>query len=238
MPPASLRPNLVIDAHNWDGDDEYNADCVEVPREAATGLGKASHALQQRAVQDLAACGYPIHPTAWGADTDPRLAHRWFARQHVLSALVETHSGSPADVADFQRRQGMYAALIHGIVRHYAATYAAEKPRLDALEGSAPNTVREVSLFPVARENGSAALLPAGARPFLGLAVGDRGLRAGAVGNPPRRKRLPLPKREGWREDEWQVSSSGGDLLGAVLLCDVLLRPARPCNAPPCCALS
>ncbi len=165
-----LRPGLVIDAHNWDGDDEYNADCVEVPREAATGLGKASHALQSRAVRDLAACGYAVHPTAWGADSDPRLAHRWFARQHVLSALVETQSGSPADVTDFQSRQGMYAALIHSVVRRYAATYAAEKPRLDALEGSAPGDVHEAALFRPAVEAAARPFLPQGrGRSFVWL---------------------------------------------------------------------
>jgi len=159
-----LRPNLVVDAHNWDGDDEYNADCFEVPRETATGPGKASHALQQQVVRDLAACGYPVHPTAWGADTDPRLAHRWFVRRNILSALVETHSGSPADPPDFQRRQGLYAALIHGLVRRYAASYAAEKPRLDALEGDAVGSVHEAELFP--------PLPPTVSRPFLSISRG------------------------------------------------------------------
>ena len=169
-----LRPNLVIDAHNWDGDDEYNADCLEIPRETATGLGKTSHVLQQDAIRDLAACGYSVHPTAWGADTDPRLAHRWFARQNILGALVETHSGSPTDTADFQRRQGMYAALIHGLVRRYAVSYAAEKPRLDALESNSAGDVRDAALFPPVPQAAShpTLSLPHG-RPFAWLwAVG------------------------------------------------------------------
>ena len=141
-----IRPNLVIDAHNWDGNDEYNADCLEVSREMATPLGKAAHALQQAEVRDLADSGYAVHPTAWGADTDPRLAHRWFSHQNVLSALVETHSGDPSDAADFQRRQGMYAALLHGMIRHYAADYGTEKPRLEAWEGDP--AVHDAELFP------------------------------------------------------------------------------------------
>jgi hypothetical protein len=116
-----LRPNLVIDAHNWDGSDEYNADCLEIPRETATALGRAAHGLQQQSVRDLAACGYLMHPTAWGSDTDPHLAHRWLARQNIQSALVETHSGDPFDHADFQRRQGMYVALIHSLLRQYVS---------------------------------------------------------------------------------------------------------------------
>ncbi len=145
-----IRPNVVIDAHNWDGGDEYNADCLEVPREMETPQGKAAHALQQAEVRDLAASGYAVHPTAWGADTDPRLAHRWFSHQGILSALVETHSGNPADSADFQRRQGMYAALIHGLVRRYAASYDSEKPYLEVWEGNPSAGFREAALFPLA----------------------------------------------------------------------------------------
>lgn len=125
-----LRPNLVIDAHNWDGGDEYNADCLEIPRATRTPLEQAAHALQRQAIRDLSACGYQVHPTAWGDDTDPRLAHRWIAHQNILSALVETHSGSPADVPDFQQRQGMYVALIHDLVRRSWAMPASSS-RLD-----------------------------------------------------------------------------------------------------------
>ena len=143
-----IHPNLIIDAHNWDGGDEYNADCLEVPREMTTPLGKAAHVIQQAEIRELAASGYAVHPTAWGADTDPRLAHRWFSQHGVLSALVETHSGDPADLADFQRRQGTYVALIHGLVRHYAAAYDTERPRLEAWEGDQSADVREAALFP------------------------------------------------------------------------------------------
>ncbi|MDQ2799621.1 MAG: hypothetical protein M3Y13_08275, partial [Armatimonadota bacterium] len=143
-----LHPQIVIDAHNWDGDDEYNADCLEIPRETVTAQGLASHALQQQAVRDFAACGYAVHPTAWGADSDPRLAHRWFARQNILSVLVETHSGSPADRTDFQRREGMYTALIHSLARHYAVLSATEKTRLGAWEGTDAGSVQEAALFP------------------------------------------------------------------------------------------
>lgn len=169
-----LRPNLVVDAHNWDGDDEYNADCLEVPREMATGAGKASHVLQRLAVRDLAACGYSVHPTAWGADADSRLAHRWFARQNILSALVETHSGSPADTADFQRRQGLYAALIHGLARRYAASYAADKSRLDTLEGYGGGGTHDAELFPL--------LPPVASRPFLSLRRGHSSAWLWAIG--------------------------------------------------------
>ena len=144
---ALIHPNVVVDAHNWDGSDEYNADCIEVPRETQTALGRADHTLQQNAVRQLAACGYAVHPTAWGPDTDPYLAHRWFTRKSFLSLLVETHSGATIDRSDFQRRQGLYVALIHGLVDHYSTVYAVEKPRMEALEGASVGSGREAKLF-------------------------------------------------------------------------------------------
>lgn len=131
-----IAPALVVDAHNWDGDDEYDADCIEVPREAATAEGRAGHALQQDALRSLAASGYVVHPTAWGPEAKSGLAHRWFARQGILSALVETHFGSPADTADFERRQGLYVALIHALARRAFP--------------AAPGASKEALLFPAA----------------------------------------------------------------------------------------
>ena len=144
-----IHPALIVDAHNWDGNDEYNADCIEIPREMESPRGRAAHAMQQQAVRDLAACGYAVHPTAWGDDSDPHLAHRWFTHQNITSLLVETHSGSPTDRADFERRQGMYTALIHSLVRHSAAPWTRQTSR----------STQEASLFPLPIIPGRATLL-------------------------------------------------------------------------------
>jgi len=134
-----IYPSLIVDAHNWDGDDEYNADCIEIPRDMETKPGQAAHQMQQQALRDLAACGYAVHPTAWGSDSNPHLAHRWFTHQNIPSLLVETHSGSPLDRADFERREGMYTALVHSLARHYPAPW---------MEKASPKT-QEAALFPL-----------------------------------------------------------------------------------------
>ena len=134
----SIHPALVIDAHNWDGNDEYDADCLEIPREMETASGRAAHAWQHQAIGDLAASGYAVHPTAWGDGSDPHLAHRWFLHQGIPSALVETHYGSPADRADFERREGLYAALIHSLARRYESPWTK----------SVPAATNEAALFP------------------------------------------------------------------------------------------
>ena len=134
-----IQPTLVVDAHNWDGTDEYNADCLEIPREMETSRGQATHAMQQQALHDLAASGYAVHPTAWGGDADPHLAHRWFTHQNITSLLVETHFGPPSNRADFERREGMYTALVHSLARHYAAPWTKQ----------ASQRTQEAALFPV-----------------------------------------------------------------------------------------
>ena len=132
-----IHPALIIDAHNWDGNDEYDADCLEIPRETETTWGRAAHAWQRQEVQDLAAVGYAVHPTAWGDGSDPHLAHRWFMHQGIPSALVETHYGPPADRTDFERREGLYAALVHSLARRYRSPWTPLAPATD-----------EAALFP------------------------------------------------------------------------------------------
>ena len=187
-----IRPALIVDAHNWDGNDEYNADCIEIPREMETPSGRAAHAMQQQALRDLAACGYAVHPTAWGGDSNPHLAHRWFTRQNIPSLLVETHSGSPANRADFERREGMYTALVHSLVRHYAAPW---------MGPSSPDT-QEAALFPLPALPGAgrrAAALPKHAFPWLwafglyGLALWGMSLRRPEAETPSRTGRKSRP---------------------------------------------
>ena len=188
-----IHPALIVDAHNWDGNDEYNADCIEIPREMETEQGRAAHQMQQQAVRDLAACGYAVHPTAWGADSNPHLAHRWFTHQNIPSLLVETHSGSPADRADFERREGMYTALVHSLVRHYAAPW---------MEKSSPDT-QEAALFSVPSASKDAvrgASLPKHSFAWLwaaglyGLALWGLSLRRPASSAPERVGRTPREK--------------------------------------------
>ena len=141
---ALLRPNIVLDAHNWDGGDHYNANCVEVTRDTNAPLGRAAQALQAAGVTQLRQSGYTVAATSYGPDADPHLAHRWFTQRGILSCLVETHSGDPHDSADFQRRQGVYVALIHAIARHYAN----DRIALNTLEGFSPAHGQEARLFP------------------------------------------------------------------------------------------
>ena len=122
-----ISPALIVDAHNWDGSDEYNADCLEVPREMETVSGRAAHTWQRQAISDLAASGYAVHPTAWGDGADPHLAHRWFTHEAIPSVLVETHYGSPTDRADFERREGLYTALVHSLAKRYSSPWTVQE---------------------------------------------------------------------------------------------------------------
>ena len=155
---ALLRPHVIVDAHNWDGGDHFNANCVEVTRDANTPLAQAAQGLQAAGVAQLQASGYAVAATTYGPAADPHLAHRWFTRRGILSCLVETHSGDPRDSADFQRRQAIYVTLIHALVRHYTDA----RDQLDALEGNRPASVREAHLFPPAPSSPAPPELDAG----------------------------------------------------------------------------
>ena len=154
-----INPQVVMDAHNWDGTDPYNAHCLEVARTLgvkATPLGEAGRDLQQDSVARLARSGYQVQSTAYGLDADMRLAHRYFARQGRLSFLVETHSGDPRDVPDFQRRQGLYTALIHALARRYGRSGPVPRLALERVESGLPGGAADTRLFPLP----SAALKP------------------------------------------------------------------------------
>jgi len=141
---ALIRPHVLMDAHNWDGGDHYDANCVEVSRDGTRPLGRAAQALQAAGIAQLQSSGYSVAATSYSPAADPHLAHRWFTRQGILSCLVETRSGSPHDAADFQRRQGVYVALIHALARRYADA----RSELDQLEGHRPPSEQEARLFP------------------------------------------------------------------------------------------
>jgi hypothetical protein len=138
-----IHPQILVDAHNWDATDSYNANCIEVSRDLHSYLAVATQAMQSESVAALKDRGYTVAPTTYGDDSDPHLAHRWFAHQGIMACLVETHSGSPKDTADYQSRQGIYMTLIETLAHRYAGDHAA----LDALEGTSPASVREASLF-------------------------------------------------------------------------------------------
>ncbi len=165
-----IHPQVVVDAHNWDGDDSFNANCVEVARANQSAREQASHGLQQAMGTNLSAAGYQALLTAYGPECDPRLAHRYFAQEGLLSLLVETHSGDPRDTVDFQRRQGFYLALIHGLARRYGGGGAATVAALNRLEGSEVGMTQEATLFAPA-PSPSAPRLPASAprRPLVWL---------------------------------------------------------------------
>ena len=141
---ARLRPHIVVDAHNWDGGDHYNANCIEVTRDGRARQGQAAQALQAVGVSQLTSSGYAVAATSYGPEADPHLAHRWFTQRGILSCLIETHSGDPRDAADFQRRQGVYIALIHALTRRYADA----RGSLDTLEGYRRVSVQDARLFP------------------------------------------------------------------------------------------
>jgi hypothetical protein len=131
----AIKPQIIVDMHNWDGGDHYNANCIEAslpwtntltggdahPSSGfaswPNGLVDAQRALQSQAVQDLAGDGFVVHATGYSPESDPSLAHRYWMSRGIVAVLVETHAGTSADTADFDRRQALYTSLVGVIAR-------------------------------------------------------------------------------------------------------------------------
>jgi hypothetical protein len=141
---ALIRPQILVDAHNWDTTDSFNENCVEVTRDPQCPLAYAALAMQKAGISGLQTHGMTITPTSYDSSADPHLAHRWFTHQDILSCLIETHSGSPEETEDFQHRQSVYIAFLEALARHYAGRNTA----LNTLEHLRPAAVREADLFP------------------------------------------------------------------------------------------
>jgi len=140
-----IRPNLIIDAHNWDGKDTYNADCLEAPRASNSPALRVTQAIQSANIARLANNGFAVAPTRYGADSPNTLAHRWFVAQGIPALLIETHAGDSDNHLDFRRRQDIYLALIRDLACYSAARYS-------------PTVSREAVLFPSAIPSHPAAL--------------------------------------------------------------------------------
>jgi alanine racemase len=153
-----VRPQILVDAHNWDPSDPFNANCLEVSRDLGTPLARATAAIQKQEIGDLKRAGFSVDPTSYDQNADPHLAHRWFASQGIASLLVETHSGSPQDTANYQRRQQMYINLIKSLARHDAG----QRNWLNTVEKTRFGAIREAALFPLAP---TASVREAGANP-------------------------------------------------------------------------
>lgn len=112
-----IKPHMIIDAHNWDSDDPYDFDCIEIDQQHNTAQSQLIRDLQDKTVKYLNEDAYRIHPVTYGSYCNQHLAHRYYASCGILSMLVETHSGDSNNKQDFQRRQGLYSALVHFIIR-------------------------------------------------------------------------------------------------------------------------
>lgn len=131
---AAIRPHVIVDAHNWDtGEHDFNSIEAALPDHSA--LVESIGSLQSDAVQSLHEVGFGVLPKFFGPGNDPTLAHRYFTSTGKISMLVETHPGSPVDLADFARRQQLYVALIHMLMRTLAHDADFRRGKLDQLEG-------------------------------------------------------------------------------------------------------
>ena len=93
---AQIRPHIIMDAHNWDGGDHFDANCVEVTRDGLAPLARAAAALQATGVAQLTSAGYAVAATSYGPTADPHLAHRWLTSWGSCPAWSRPTAAIPA----------------------------------------------------------------------------------------------------------------------------------------------
>ena len=80
-----FRPHVLIDLHQWTSRDPYRRNCLETP-----GFGNRAEYRLARLLAHKLAGNSPFDPAQYHAQSDQRLAHRYFTNQGICSMLAET----------------------------------------------------------------------------------------------------------------------------------------------------
>jgi hypothetical protein len=83
-----LRPNVLIDEHQWTDEDPNRPNCVEVPAYGITQEAKLA-----RILADCAIANSPLGTVDYRPQANPTLAHRHFTGHGTGAMLVETGPG-------------------------------------------------------------------------------------------------------------------------------------------------
>ncbi|MDO8585746.1 MAG: DUF2817 domain-containing protein [Armatimonadota bacterium] len=101
-----LRPDVVIDLHQWTDEDPNRPNCVE-----AAGFEGCPEAHLAQVIAAAVTPGTPLRFVPYGIDSNPRLAHRRFTRAGTCGLLVETAPGWPE-----KQRTDCYKTVIRSTV--------------------------------------------------------------------------------------------------------------------------
>lgn len=83
-----LRPNVLVDEHQWTDEDPNRPNCVEIPAYGATQEAKLAKTLAEYAVSTS-----PLGIVDYRPQSNPSLAHRHFTAHGTAAMLVETGPG-------------------------------------------------------------------------------------------------------------------------------------------------
>jgi len=124
-----FRPHVLIDEHEWTEGDPYTPNCIEVAGVGEEAPCRLARLLALSAQRRMAAAGPALTPTFYSPTSDPRLAHRWFAREGICSLLVETSPKWPSS----NRHQAYKALLMAVLMELSSPTDPAVSAELDAV---------------------------------------------------------------------------------------------------------
>jgi len=125
-----FRPQVVLDLHEWTDSHPWHKDCVEV---AGYGVGAGNKLAR------LLALNASMPAVYYRAQTDSRLAHRYFTRQGICGMLVETSSRWAAEA-----RPMVYRKLVLQTMASLASPEPLVAQQLSALQ---PNASPQFTAF-------------------------------------------------------------------------------------------
>ena len=146
-PSRLLRPHVIVDAHNWDGGDHYNANCVEVTRARTLRWPARPRRCRRRAspVAGVRLHGrrHDLRPRRRPAPGPPLVRRSRASSPAWWRPTAATRATRPTSSAARASMSPSFTPLVR--------RYAEAAPQLDALEGYRPASVREARLFPARR---------------------------------------------------------------------------------------
>lgn len=129
-----LRPDVIIDLHEWATRENYKPNCVEIAGFGDGPQHRLARILASRIKMSTSNSNVTLNATHYSQGSDTRLAHRWYAEQGICAMLIETSPDSP-----LEDREAAYIQAVTAVLEALSDGRPAVMENLDAMRDGSPN---------------------------------------------------------------------------------------------------